>query len=246
MARRLKFEVAQATTISGFLLAGLFLVADTAALASSSHYSIKDPELISPQRHALTQAFYYAIFAAAIYMIIGLLMCFTVYGALAGHYSKSFDLTSPQRTLMLQTMSFVAYLLLGALVFSEIEGWSYLDAVYWADVTLLTVGTGDFHPSTSVARGLIFPFAIGGILMVGLVIGSIRSLILERGKEKLSARIMEKSRQRAVNNVDDHKQTIRISMFAKADFITDPELSPAQRREEEFNVMRKVRPSHAT
>lgn len=141
---------------------------------------------------------------------------------------------------MLQTMSFMVYLLLGAAVYAEVEGWEYLEAVYWADITLLTVGLGDYSPETNVGRGLLFPFAIGGILIVGLVVGSIRSLVLERGKEKLSARIMEKRRHGAVHNVDSRKQTIRISHFAAVDFSTDPSLSAAQRREEEFNVMRKV------
>ena len=246
MARRIQFEISQAITISGFLLAGVLLIADTAALASTPHYGITDPDLISPQRHALTQGFYYATFAAGIYIIIALLMCLTVYGAIRGHYKKNFELTSSQRTLMLQTMSFIVYLMLGALVYCYVEGWEYLDAVYWADVTLLTVGTGDYHPATPFGRGLLFPFSIGGILMIGLVIGSIRSLILERGKEKMAARIVEKKRERAVRNVDDHKQTIRISIFAKADFSIDPELSPAQKREEEFSVMRRVRQGIAT
>ena len=240
MARRLKFSIAQTIFISGFLLAGVLLIADMAALTAKAHYGITKPALEPSERHALSQAFYYAIFAAAIYIIIGFLMCVTVYGALQGHYKKDFHLTASQRTLMLQTMSFIAYLLLGALVYSKIEGWQYLNAVYWADVTLLTVGLGDFSPSTRVGRGLLFPFAIGGILIVGLVIGSIRSLILERGKEKMGARIVEKRRSKAVRNVDEHKQTIKISMFAKADFSTDPGLSSSQKREEEFNVIRKV------
>lgn len=115
---------------------------------------------------------------------------------------------------MLQTMSFVAYLLLGALVFSKIEGWKYLDAVYWADVTLLTVGLGDFSPQTHTGRGLLFPFAIGGILIIGLVIGSIRSLVLERGEQKLSARIVEKRRSTAVNNVGFHYRCCASIVFA--------------------------------
>ncbi|KAI6826538.1 voltage-gated potassium channel [Hortaea werneckii] len=239
MARRLDFQLAQPITISGFLLASLLLIADTAALTASPTYHLTG--MYAPHdRHALSSAFYYAIFAAVIYMIIALLMCMTVYGAKKGYYDKCFQLTPSQRTLMLQTMSFMAYLLLGALVYSKIEGWSYLNAVYWADVTLLTVGFGDFSPATPVGRGLVFPFAIGGILMVGLVVGSIRSLILERGKEKLSARITEKRRYSAVHNVDSRKQTIRISSLATADFSADPSLSPAQRREEEFKVMRKV------
>ncbi|KAI7060410.1 hypothetical protein KC352_g43772, partial [Hortaea werneckii] len=201
MARRLDFQIAQPITISGFVLAGLLLIADTAALTASPTYYLTG-KYAPRDRHALSSAFYYAIFAAVIYMTIALLMCMTVYGAKKGYYDKCFQLTPSQRTLMLQTMSFMAYLLLGALVYSKIEGWSYLNAVYWADVTLLTVGFGDFSPATAVGRGLIFPFAIGGILMVGLVVGSIRSLILERGKEKLSARITEKRRYSAVHNVD--------------------------------------------
>ena len=168
-------------------------------------------------------------------------MCVTVYGAIKGHYEKRFQLTSSQRTLMLQTMSFMAYLLLGALVFNSIEGWGFLNAGYWADVTLLTIGFGDYAPVTPLGRGLLIPFAIGGVLVVGLVVGSIRSLVLERGKEKMSARIIEKRRRNAVHNVDSRKETIKISMFHGADFSVDPKLSPAQRREEEFNVMRKVR-----
>ena len=71
--------------------------------------------------------------------------------------------------------------------------------------------------------------------MVGLVVGSIRSLALERGHEKMAARIVEKRRSDAVHNVDARRQTIKISWLAKADFDTDPSQSPAQRREEEFN-----------
>jgi potassium channel subfamily K len=90
-------------------------------------------------------------------------MLVTVYGALRGHYNKEFQLTMSQRTLMLQTISFLVYLLAGAALYSHIEGWKYLDAVYWADFTLLTVGIGDYAPSTHLGRGLLFPFAIGGI-----------------------------------------------------------------------------------
>ena len=90
-------------------------------------------------------------------------MLVTVYGAYQGHYDKEFQLTMSQRTLMLQTISFLVYLLAGAAVYSHIEGWLFLDAVYWADFTLLTVGIGDYSPETHLGRGLLFPFAIGGI-----------------------------------------------------------------------------------
>jgi potassium channel subfamily K len=240
MAQRVRFSIAQPITIAGFILAGVLLVVDLAVLSGSPHDAVTRPEAIPHDRHAFTGAFYYGIFAASIYIVIGGLMFMTVYGANTGHYRKRFALTGPQRTLMLQTMSFVTYLLLGALVYSHIEGWEYLNAVYWADVTLLTVGLGEYSPSTALGKGLLFPFAIGGILMIGLVVGSIRSLVLDRGKEKLSMRIVEKKRSKATRNVDERRQTIRISPFAKADFNTDPSLSQAQRRREEFTAMRRV------
>lgn len=131
MARRLKFSTAQPITISGFLLAGILLVADVAALASKPNYGITDLKAVPSINHALSQAFYYAIIAASVYIVIGLLLCVTVYGAVEGRAPKDFRLTNPQQTLMLQTMSFIAYLLLGAVVYSNIEGWHYLDAFYW-------------------------------------------------------------------------------------------------------------------
>ncbi|KAH9828842.1 putative potassium channel isoform 2A [Teratosphaeria destructans] len=239
MTQRMPFHVAQPMTITGFLLAGVLLIADVAAVNASSTYWLRGDDAPGAH-HALTSAYYYALWAAVFYMLIGFLMCFTVYGANKGYYEKDFHLTPPQRTLMIQTMYFVAYLLLGALVFSHVEDWEYLNAVYWADVTVLTVGLGDFSPRSRIGKGLLFPFALGGVLTVGLVVGSIRSLVLERGREKMSARITEKRRSDAIHDVDERKQTIKISWLAAADFSTNPSLSPAQRREEEFNVMRKV------
>ncbi|PVH87650.1 voltage-gated potassium channel [Cadophora sp. DSE1049] len=151
---------------------------------------------------ALLIAFYYAIFSAGLYFLVASLMLITVWGASKGHYDKEFQLTMSQRTLMLQTISFLVYLLCGATVFAHIEGWNFLDAVYWADFTLLTVGIGDFSPSTHTGRGLLFPFAIGGIIILGLVIGSIRSLVLERGKVKMGARMVEKERRRLIAKLE--------------------------------------------
>ncbi|KAG9740986.1 voltage-gated potassium channel, partial [Aureobasidium melanogenum] len=141
--------------------------------------------------------------------------------------------------LMLQTMSFFTYLLLGALVFSHIEKWEYLDAVYWADVTLLTVGLGDYAPTTHTGRSLFIPYAIGGIVILGLVVGSIRTLVLERGQKKISARMMEKKRLRAVNSVGDGRQRIRVSRFQTMRFV-ESYTNAAQKREQEFKAMRRV------
>ncbi|KAF2207355.1 hypothetical protein CERZMDRAFT_115217 [Cercospora zeae-maydis SCOH1-5] len=240
MAQRMEFSTAQPITIGGFILAGMLLIGDVIALTSSPAYFLSDPVARQSGNHALTAAFYYAVIAAVIYIVIGLLMCITVYGAHRQYYSKDFQLTNAQRMLMLQTMMFVAYILLAAWVFSSLENWRYLDAVYWADVTVLTIGLGDYKPVTKIGRGLLFPYAVGGILLVGLIVGSIRKLVLEHGELKIAARITEKRRKNALHEIDHNRGTLKISWFAKADYYVTSSMSPAQRREEEFNVMRKV------
>jgi potassium channel subfamily K len=234
MARRLSFAIAQPITILGWYLASALLIA-LVVVASTSVFRIQPV-----QEHALSQAFYYGIIAAGLYFIIASLMVFTAFGAWKGHYSKDFQLTSSQRTLMLQTIGFMVYLLLGALVFCKVEGWQYLDAVYWADFTLLTVGIGgEFVPKTHTGRSLLFPYAIGGLIMVGLVIGSVRSLILEHGKQKMSARFVEVKRQKVLSSIDQDTRTITLGPFEKIKF-SQSGLSEKERRKQEFHVMRRV------
>lgn len=152
---------------------------------------------------------------------------------------------------MLQTICFLVYLLLGALVYSKIEGWNFLDAVYWADFTLLTIGIGDdFTPRTHLGRALLFPFAIGGIVYLGLVVGSIRSLVLDRTSKKLGARMTEKIRRRVIKRVEKaghssnpvnkirglDKKTAKCLTLDPRDYAE----SEKRRREAEFHAMRAV------
>ena len=173
-------------------------------------------------------------------------MLVTIYGAWKGHYDKDFNLTSSQRTLMLQTIMVLFYLLVGAVVFSHVEGWSYLDAVYWADVTLFTVGFGDFAMETTLGRALLFPYALIGVISLGLVIGSIRSLALERGSRKLDARFVEKKRRQKLKKLElegggrmlkpIHGAEKRMNLQdTTGNFLTEYE-----RRGQEFVLMRQI------
>ncbi|KJR88245.1 potassium channel [Sporothrix schenckii 1099-18] len=242
-------------TMTGWYFSSLALI----ALVSTASGPLKDDITLDGQL-VWSQAFYYAIYAAILYMLVASLMVVTFFGAATGHYPKDFQLTNSQRTLMLQTIMFLMYLLIGALIYSNIEGWSYLDAVYWADVTLFTIGFGDFAAQTTLGRSLLFPFALIGIISLGLVIGSIRSLALERGRRRLDARMTEKNRRKFLNTLhkkgkDDILRPIRdrresIDGAPRGDYegassFEGPRpnttgLTEYERREEEFNIMRKI------
>ena len=42
----------------------------------------------------------------------------------------------------------LAYYIVGALFFCNVEGWTIIQSVYFTTVTITTVGYGDFSPST--------------------------------------------------------------------------------------------------
>ncbi|KAH8703513.1 putative potassium channel [Talaromyces proteolyticus] len=196
MTQRMSFSIAQPIVIVGWyissILLTIILIIAARDVASQSQTA---PGL------QMTEGYYYGAIAAGLYFLLSTFLLFTVYGAFKGHYSKQFHLTKSQRTLMIQTTAFFVYLLAGSAVYSKIEGWRFTDAVWWSDFTILTIGIGYPAPKTHLGRGLLFPYAFGGILIVGIVISSIRSLVMERGKTKMSRRLIEKSRQVGVKKL---------------------------------------------
>lgn len=257
MARRVRFTVAMPITIVGWYLSAIYLVALVASAAV--HLVLPDPN----SERIWSQAFWYGIFASLLYFVVASLLVVTAWGANHGRYEKDFQLTASQRTLMLQSIMFLMYLLLGALVFSTIEDWHYLDAVYWADVTLFTVGFGDIRPTTMLGRGLLFPYALIGVISLGLVVGSIRSLVLERGRRMLDARMIEKKRRGLVQCLTDHNEDDILTPVRdesggdavgkeREDHSSPPPprrtktgLSEFERREAEFRLMRRIQQSAA-
>lgn len=236
MTRRLRFSIAQPVTILGWYVSAICLVALAATAAGPL---VKEPK----DQFVWSQAFYYAIYSACLYFVVASLLVVTFLGALAGRYEKEFRLGPSQRTLMLQTISFLTYTLLGSLVFSVVEGWNYLDAVYWAAVTLFTVGFGDVYPSTALGRGLLFPYALVGTVSLGLVVGSIRALIIQRGKRRLDARIMEKKRRGVIRRLTlrgDHEILVPVKDQTTPSQPDGTGLTEFKRREQEFKLMRKI------
>lgn len=238
MAKKIKFTIAQPITIVTWYISAILLMA---LAATASGPLIKEPQ----NGYIWSQAFYYGIYAAVLYFFCSSLMVVTFWGALKGHYSKDFQLTTSQRTLMLQTIMFLVYLLVGALVFSRIENWAYLDGVYWADVTLFTVGFGDFSASTPLGRALLFPYALIGVISLGLVVGSIRSLVLERARRQLGARMVEKKRKQMLRKmVRKGKDDILVPVTDDEGYYdesrTTSGLTEFERRQKEFELMRKI------
>ncbi|KAL1900771.1 hypothetical protein Cpir12675_000785 [Ceratocystis pirilliformis] len=240
MARRVRFVVAQPVTIVGWFASSFCLV----GLSATASGPLLDATDYPADEIMWSQAFYYGIFAALLYFLVAALMCITVHGAATNNYPKDFNLTTSQRTLMLQSILILLYLLLGALMFSQLEDWSYLDGVYWATVTLFTIGFGDFIPTRSVSRGLLIPYALVGIISVGLVIGSIRSLVLERGQSRIDSRVLEKKRRRMLRTLLKNGQDEILKPITESELGLYPTDSPVTTNAEPALAKEAPAPGH--
>jgi len=57
---------------------------------------------------------------------------------------------------------------------------SFGDALWWAFVTLSTVGYGDYYPVTAAGRLVAVALMLGGIALVGVITATLSSWIVER------------------------------------------------------------------
>ncbi|HVO86221.1 MAG TPA: potassium channel family protein [Candidatus Binatia bacterium] len=66
------------------------------------------------------------------------------------------------------TITAFIWMAIGTITFHELEPWTWIQAVYFSVVTLTTVGYGDLHPTTDVARLIdVFYILIGVSAVVG-------------------------------------------------------------------------------
>lgn len=110
---------------------------------------------------------------------------FRVFKAL--RYSRSFEiignvLQNSKRSLIAVGTLAIGYIVVSALVVFNVEPESFndfFDAVYWATVSLTTVGYGDIYPVTTIGRVITMASALFGIAVVALPAGIITAGYVE-------------------------------------------------------------------
>lgn len=82
----------------------------------------------------------------------------------------SFIKDDEYRDLLITT---IAVLTFGSSVYHYLEGWSWIDSIYFSVVTLTTVGYGDFSPQTDGGKLFTIFYIIIGL---GLILSFIQTV----------------------------------------------------------------------
>ncbi|KAJ5558353.1 Ion transport 2 [Penicillium sp. DV-2018c] len=147
-----------------------------------------------------SEAYWSAVIAAILYFILSFVLMINMFGYFLGKYPQHFSLTDEQRTLILQMIALVCWLLIGAVIFQHAIEISFADALYFSDVTVLTMGFGDILPTSNVARGVLMPYAIIGFTILALVVGSTHRFAHEVHYDNVIRKHMEHKRRATVKH----------------------------------------------
>lgn len=185
-AGRINYTASQVISICGFGGAAIMLL----VLTMVTKFVLLEDDM------QLSASFWHGIMTFACYMACSILLFFNEFGHLLGFYGATFNLNQAQRGLMLQNISLAVWTASGAGLFQYLMGLSYPDALYFCHVSILTIGLGDIHPIGNLERALIIPYAIIGTLMLGLIISSIRSMIIDSSSKTLAWNHAERNRKK--------------------------------------------------
>ncbi len=68
----------------------------------------------------------------------------------------------------------IVLFLIGTLSYQLLEGWTWIDSLYFSVTTLTTIGYGDLHPTNDVSKIFTIFYVIAGISIVLYVLSNLR------------------------------------------------------------------------
>lgn len=88
-------------------------------------------------------------------------------------------------------MTSTGILIIGTIFYHELEGWSWIDSLYFSVITLTTIGFGDFAPQTTGGKIFTMIYIVVGL---GMILGFINA-VYEHYRNRNEARIDRKINQ---------------------------------------------------
>lgn len=182
-----RYMVSQLVCILCWVVATATLLADV--LVTNRDFMGPNPS------YARTEGFWFGIFTTAMYGGCVFILSINLLGCRLKKYPPVFNLDTKQRTLMVYTICFAVWLVVGAIGIKHmIAEISYGASLYFCTVSMLTIGLGDILPRTHAAKVFVLVFSLIGVLIMGLIVAMIRQVVLSLGGPTIFWHQIEKKR----------------------------------------------------
>ena len=68
-----------------------------------------------------------------------------------------------KRLILTLTALMIIFLIIGTYSYHILEGWDYIDSLYFSTVTLTTIGYGDLYPTNNASKLFTVFFILSGV-----------------------------------------------------------------------------------
>lgn len=96
------------------------------------------------------------------------------------------------KSIFTKSVPAFAVIILGGMAMGRVEGWPWMDSIYYAFITGVTLGYGDFSPITKVGRLWAIIFIPLAVAAAGEVLGNVATTLQERRQELFYESLMER------------------------------------------------------
>ncbi|KAG0301042.1 Potassium channel [Dissophora globulifera] len=97
----------------------------------------------------------------------------------------SAGLSATLKALIISSFVMTTVIIIGAAIYSALEGWTFDEAVNFCIVSFATIGYGNLSPKTTAGRIIFFFYGLLGISSLGFFVVSLRNAVVEQFQWRL-------------------------------------------------------------
>ncbi|SGZ53041.1 CIC11C00000002188 [Sungouiella intermedia] len=193
---KMRYLVTQSVSIICWILAATFLL--IAVLLTNREFS--GPNATFER----SEGFWLAVFTTVMYYSCSVILMVNFIGYKLDKYPPTFNLDKKQRLLMSYTIAFSVWQAVGSIAMTHlISNLSYGTSLYYCTVSMLTIGLGDIVPITAGAKVFALIFSFIGVIIMGLIVATIRQVVLSSAGPSIFWHFVEKNRIRVLKTLEE-------------------------------------------